>query len=875
MSAKYYTILTETGKTKIANAAALGRQIKLTHLAVGDGDGVEYDPVESQTNLKKETYRTPISHLGNDAQNPNWVIAEGMIPVDVGGWFVREVGLFDEDGDLFAIGKYPETYKPTLAEGTGRDLYIRFIMVVSNTDSIDMKIDPTVGIATREWVNKEATLSVSTIDDLKSKGLQPGTTVRTEGFYRSGDGGAAEYIIVESNTESPSFSITLNDGLFAVMTDQVVSPQQVGYKLDVDELDTTVNVAANWAILKQLLKDLKTSTREMVRFNRVWHPEQIHAEWISGRSAPIGFYSDSTTDGATTTGHTPSVGTTNPFQVVINESPNAYPAKLEQYINDLNKKTTAVRCYNGGFDSQSFANGFGLQQWYNTWFRPAGSNMDFSDVKMIVIGFGTSDSININDTAKVIDDYSIDVECVIVDCFLRNVQPALQTPVMTTQHVGNTVSYRDGDQSITIIEAVQSQLAEKYDLDHFSFYEHWEKALRNFTGYKYRDFMAPDMVHPSNMGHRVHAAYLSTKFCRRYASLEEGQKFTNIFAGHPAFIPVDDSEIVAPDFRGGLILKPIVGTQSNESYYYGWLDSDGNGKSAGDTLIELNVYVEKPCVLYQTAVQNNRKKKNITIESYTLDGTSSGGGNLFDEYQQPETLYHTHKQFITFLTFGMNKIYVNASSDGPDQMIGGFYLVDMDEVPNLVFGRGTGGSTYIEKSVIFPDVCSNYTAWVGIRRNQGNINYYNCFDNHNLNIAFQLTSDFSAGSTYQIFTHYNDLDDFQQGYNLVEITGDDITLKVSTKSGVSTVVTKTVAGLNTKLVYGANIELLFMSKFFADEGAILSILVDGVSLFTHQASLGEIWTDGYGFDAQTFRCKNIRITSRLPFSASIDINRYF
>jgi hypothetical protein len=154
MAAKYYTILTQTGKAKVANAAALGRQIKLTHLAVGDGNGSEYDPTEDQTSLLGENYRTPISNLGTDEQNPNWVIAEGMIPVDVGSWFVREVGLFDEDGDLFAIGKYPETYKPTLAEGTGRDLYIRFIMVVSNTETIDMKIDPTVAIATKEWVEK-------------------------------------------------------------------------------------------------------------------------------------------------------------------------------------------------------------------------------------------------------------------------------------------------------------------------------------------------------------------------------------------------------------------------------------------------------------------------------------------------------------------------------------------------------------------------------------------------------------------------------------------------------------------------------------------------------------------------------------------------
>ncbi|HGF3735249.1 TPA: phage tail protein [Vibrio parahaemolyticus] len=160
MAAKYYTILTNTGKAKLANAAALGRQVKLTHLAVGDSGGSEYDPTEEQTSLIQERYRTPISHIGTDAQNPNWVVSEGMIPVDVGGWFVREVGVFDEDGDLFAIGKYPETYKPTLAEGTGRDLYIRFIMVVSNVDTIDLKIDPTVAIATKDWTAEQITLNV-------------------------------------------------------------------------------------------------------------------------------------------------------------------------------------------------------------------------------------------------------------------------------------------------------------------------------------------------------------------------------------------------------------------------------------------------------------------------------------------------------------------------------------------------------------------------------------------------------------------------------------------------------------------------------------------------------------------------------------------
>lgn len=152
----YYTLLTTIGQAQLANAVALGKQIRLTEMALGDGSGAAVTPVQSQTALVREVYRAPLNQLTTDESNPNYVIAELVVPSESGGWTVREVGLYDDEGNLIAVGNFPETYKPALSEGASRDLVIRVIIEVSNTAAVTLKIDPTMVLASRQWVQNLA-----------------------------------------------------------------------------------------------------------------------------------------------------------------------------------------------------------------------------------------------------------------------------------------------------------------------------------------------------------------------------------------------------------------------------------------------------------------------------------------------------------------------------------------------------------------------------------------------------------------------------------------------------------------------------------------------------------------------------------------------
>lgn len=148
----YYTVLTTIGQAQLANAVALGKQIRLTEMALGDGSGAAVTPNQSQIALAREVYRAQLNQLTTDESNPNYVIAELVVPSESGGWTVREVGLYDDAGNLIAVGNFPETYKPALSEGASRDLVIRVIIEVSNTSAVTLKIDPSMVLASRQWV---------------------------------------------------------------------------------------------------------------------------------------------------------------------------------------------------------------------------------------------------------------------------------------------------------------------------------------------------------------------------------------------------------------------------------------------------------------------------------------------------------------------------------------------------------------------------------------------------------------------------------------------------------------------------------------------------------------------------------------------------
>ncbi|WP_240819774.1 phage tail protein [Pectobacterium carotovorum] len=153
MSATYFALLTNIGAAKLANATALGSRLNITRMAVGDGGGVLPTPNPAQTKLINEKRRAALNNLSIDPKNPSQIIAEQVIPENEGGWWVREVGLFDDDGNLIAVANCPETYKPLLQQGSGRIQTVRMILIVSSTDAVTLKIDPAVVLATRGYVD--------------------------------------------------------------------------------------------------------------------------------------------------------------------------------------------------------------------------------------------------------------------------------------------------------------------------------------------------------------------------------------------------------------------------------------------------------------------------------------------------------------------------------------------------------------------------------------------------------------------------------------------------------------------------------------------------------------------------------------------------
>lgn len=153
MTAKYFAILTNQGAARLANAAALGTKLNLTQMAVGDANGTLPTPDPAQTKLINQKRIAPLNTLSVDPNNASQIIAEQIIHENEGGFWIREIGLYDDDGILIAVANCPETYKPQLQEGSGRTQTIRMILIVSSTSAITLKIDPSVVLATRKYVD--------------------------------------------------------------------------------------------------------------------------------------------------------------------------------------------------------------------------------------------------------------------------------------------------------------------------------------------------------------------------------------------------------------------------------------------------------------------------------------------------------------------------------------------------------------------------------------------------------------------------------------------------------------------------------------------------------------------------------------------------
>ncbi|EAY2991796.1 phage tail protein [Salmonella enterica] len=169
MTVKYYAILTNQGAARLANATMLGSKLNLTQMAVGDANGVLPTPDPAQTKLINQKRIAPLNLLSVDPNNQSQIIAEQIIPENEGGFWIREIGLYDDEGVLIAVANCPETYKPQLQEGSGRTQTIRMILVVTNTEAITLKIDPSVVLATRKYVDDEVLELRLYVDDQMRK----------------------------------------------------------------------------------------------------------------------------------------------------------------------------------------------------------------------------------------------------------------------------------------------------------------------------------------------------------------------------------------------------------------------------------------------------------------------------------------------------------------------------------------------------------------------------------------------------------------------------------------------------------------------------------------------------------------------------------
>ena len=233
----FFTILTTIGQAKIANAVALGQQIQLTEMALGDGNGNPTTPNQGQTALVREVYREQLNQLSVDDANPNYVIAELVVPSTEGGWTVREVGLYDVDGDLLAVGNFPDTYKPMLSEGASRDLVVRVIIEVSNASVVQLKIDPSIVLASRQWVVSQFLLRSKVAGGLAGQVLTKKTNA-TEDFEWK-DPSQAVQVVVDVKPERQALAAGQTIVNFALIVASGISVYVEGARL-IETIDYNV-----------------------------------------------------------------------------------------------------------------------------------------------------------------------------------------------------------------------------------------------------------------------------------------------------------------------------------------------------------------------------------------------------------------------------------------------------------------------------------------------------------------------------------------------------------------------------------------------------------------------------------------------------------
>ena len=182
-SSQFMAILTAVGEAKQANADAMNIPWTFSQMGVGDANGADPQPNRAQTKLINERRRAPLNQVKIDPKNTNVIIAEQVIPENVGGWWIREIGLYDADGDLVAVANCAPSFKPELAQGSGKTQVVRINFIVSSAANVTLKIDPSVVLATRQYVDDRI---IEVLPPTRKAGTYQQVTVNERGVVTGG-----------------------------------------------------------------------------------------------------------------------------------------------------------------------------------------------------------------------------------------------------------------------------------------------------------------------------------------------------------------------------------------------------------------------------------------------------------------------------------------------------------------------------------------------------------------------------------------------------------------------------------------------------------------------------------------------------------------
>ncbi|ECV6094465.1 tail fiber protein, partial [Salmonella enterica] len=268
MSTKFKTVITTAGAAKLAAATVPGgKKINLNVMAVGDGGGKLPVPDAGQTQLVNEVWRHTLNKISQDNRYSNYIVAELVIPPEVGGFWMRELGLYDDEGTLIAVANMAESYKPELAEGSGRAQTCRMVIIVSSVESVELSIDSTMVMATQDYVDDR-------LAEHEKSRRHPDATLKEKGFTQLSNATDSESETLAATPKAVKAAYDLADAKYTAQDATTTRKGLVQLSNATDSVSETlaatpkaVKVAYDIANAKYTAQDATTMRKGLVQLS--------------------------------------------------------------------------------------------------------------------------------------------------------------------------------------------------------------------------------------------------------------------------------------------------------------------------------------------------------------------------------------------------------------------------------------------------------------------------------------------------------------------------------------------------------------------------------------------------------------------------------